>query len=116
MDFSIINWSAAKVLFDFLQALATVAVAVYVWWINKQRASQTAIKSTNKRIDNVEKQVVNLEHKVDRLPDHRDLTKLQEQMSQTNVLLAEISASQKATAQQVGRMNDYLLNRSGGKA
>ncbi|WP_447926934.1 DUF2730 family protein [Vreelandella sp. EE27] len=111
----LINWAGAKLLFDLLQALFTGVVAVYVYWLNKHRASQTAIKSTNDRIDGVERQVVKLEHTVERLPDHADLTKLQEQMSQTNVLLAEISASQKATAQQVGRMNDYLLNRSGGK-
>ncbi|MGP9798164.1 hypothetical protein CZ787_14225 [Halomonas citrativorans] len=110
-----INWAAAKVLFDVLQAAFMGVMAAYIYWLNKHRASQTAIRSTNKRIDNVEKQVVKLEHTVERLPDHGDLTKLQEQMSQTNVLLAEISASQKATAQQVGRMNDYLLNRSGGK-
>lgn len=108
-----INWAAAKVLFDILQGLLTGVMAVYIYWLNKHRASQTAIKETHKRIDGVEKQVSRLEHQVERLPDHADLRKLQGQMTNTNVLLAEISASQKATAQQVGRMSDYLMNRGG---
>lgn len=110
----IINWNAAKVLFDVMQALLTALMAVYVYWLNKHRASQTAIKGTNERIDGVEKKVVNLEHKMERLPNHEDLAKLQEQMSKTNVLLAEISASQKATSVQVNRMNDYLMNQPRG--
>lgn len=88
-------------------------MGVYVYWLNKHRASQTAIKETHKRIDGVEKQVVKLEHTVERLPDHADLRKLQEQMTNTNVLLAEIHAGQKATAHQVNRMSDYLMNRGG---
>lgn len=106
----IINWSAAKVIFDVLQAVFMGLLAVYVYWLNKHRASQTAIKSTHERIDGVEKKVVNLEHKMERLPNHEDLAKLQEQMTQTNLLLAEISASQKAMARQVNRMDDYLMN------
>lgn len=105
-----INWPAAKVAFDVIQAIFTGAVAVYVYLINKHRASQTAIKTANKRIDGVEKKVVSLEHKLERLPNHEDLAKLQEQMTQTNLLLAEISASQKAMARQVNRMDDYLMN------
>ncbi|WP_088699705.1 DUF2730 family protein [Halomonas campaniensis] len=105
-----INWSAAKVAFDVIQAIFTGAVAVYVYLINKHRASQTAIKTTNKRIDSVEKKVDSLEHQLERLPNHEDLNKLQEQMTQTNLLLAEISASQKAMARQVNRMDDYLMN------
>ncbi|UXZ55813.1 DUF2730 domain-containing protein [Halomonas sp. 7T] len=110
----LINWSAAKLLFDVLQALFMGVMAVYVYWLNKHRASQTAIKGTHDRIDGVEKKVVNLEHKMERLPNHEDLNKLQEQMARTNVLLAEINASQKATSAQVNRMNDYLMNQPRG--
>lgn len=110
----LINWSAAKVIFDVLQALFMGVLAVYVYWLNKHRASQTAIKGTQERIDGVEKKVVNLEHKMERLPSHEDLSKLQEQMSQTNVLLAEISANQRATSVQVNRINDYLMNQPRG--
>lgn len=110
----LINWSAAKLLFDILQALFMGAMAIYIYWLNKHRASQTAIKGTNNRIDVVEKKVVNLEHKMDHLPSHEDLSKLQEQMSQTNVLLAEISANQRATSVQVNRINDYLMNQPRG--
>ena len=108
-----INWAAAKLLFDVLQALFMGVMAAYVYWLNKHRASQTAIKETHTRIDGVEKKVVNLEHKVERLPDHEDIEKLQEQMARTNVLLAEISANQKSTSAQVNRINDYLLNQGG---
>lgn len=110
----IINWPAAKVIFDVLQALFMGVLAVYVYWLNKHRASQTAIKSTHDRIDGVEKKVVSLEHKMERLPNHEDLNKLQEQMARTNVLLAEINANQKATSAQVNRMNDYLMNQPRG--
>ncbi|MGO2242091.1 MAG: DUF2730 family protein [Halomonas sp.] len=110
----IINWSAAKVVFDVLQALFMGVMAVYVFWLNKHRASQSAIKETHQRIDGVEKQVVKLEHQMERLPNHADLRKLQEQMTNTNVLLAEISASQKATSVQVNRMSDYLMNQPRG--
>lgn len=110
----LINWAAAKLLFDVLQALFMGVMAVYVYWLNKHRASQTAIKGTHDRIDGVEKKVVNLEHKMERLPNHEDLNKLQEQMARTNVLLAEINASQKATSAQVNRMNDYLMNQPRG--
>lgn len=110
----IINWSAAKVMFDVLQAVFMGVMAVYVYWLNKHRASQNAIKGTHERIDGVEKKVVNLEHQMERLPNHEDLNKLQEQMAKTNVLLAEINASQKATSAQVNRMNDYLMNQPRG--
>ena len=109
----LINWAAAKLLFDVLQALFMGVMAAYGYWLNKHRASQTAIKETHTRIDGVEKKVVNLEHKVERLPDHEDIEKLQEQMARTNVLLAEISANQKSTSVQVNRINDYLLNQGG---
>lgn len=110
----IINWSAAKVIFDVLQALFMGAMAVYVYWLNKHRASQAAIQGTHNRIDVVEKKVVNLEYQMERLPNHEDLAKLQEQMARTNVLLAEINANQKATSAQVNRINDYLMNQPRG--
>ncbi|MGP5324948.1 DUF2730 family protein [Vreelandella titanicae] len=110
----IINWSAAKVLFDVMQALLTALMAAYVYWLNKHRASQAAIKGTNDRIDGVERKVVNLEHKVERLPDHEDIKNLQDQMARTNVLLAEISTNQKSTSVQVNRINDYLMNQPRG--
>lgn len=110
-----INWSAAKLLFDVLQALFMGVMAIYIYWLNKHRASQTAIRSIDKRIDGVEKQVVKLEHQVEGLPDHADLTKLQEQVAKTNLLLAEVSTSQKAMSAQVDRMNDYLMNHRGSR-
>tara|TARA_R110002072_G_scaffold51245_2_gene137399 strand:- start:51 stop:398 length:348 start_codon:yes stop_codon:yes gene_type:complete len=106
----ITNLWDARFLFDVIQAIFTGAVAVYVYLINKHRASQTAIKTTNKRIDGVEKKVVSLEHQLERLPNHEDLAKLQEQMTQTNLLLAKIHAGQEAMARQVNRMDDYLMN------
>lgn len=115
MELEPINWAAAKVLFDVLQAAFMGGMGVYIYWQNKHRASQSAIQQTNQRIDGVEKQVARLEHQVERLPDHSDLAQLREQMAASNLLLAEINTSQKATAQQVDRLSDYLLNR-GGKA
>ncbi|NVE91557.1 DUF2730 family protein [Vreelandella titanicae] len=111
----VINWAAAKLFFDILQALILAGVSIYVWWINRTRATGKAITTTNVRIDDVEKRMVNLEHQVERLPDHEDIEKLQEQMTKTNLLLAEISAGQKAMANQVNRMDDYLMNHRGTK-
>lgn len=108
-----IDWSAARLLWDIAQALALAALSVYAWWGRRNRASESTIRDINRRLDGVDTKIAQVEQTINSRPDHGDLERLRQEMSQTNRLLAEISASQKATTSLVNRLHDYLLNERG---
>lgn len=110
-----INWAAAKVLFDVLQALFMVLVTIYVWWTNKHRATGTAIRAMNERLDGVDRHVSQLEQAIKHRPRHDDLDKLRAEMAQTNRGLAELGAQLQGTTALLNRLHDYLLQERGGR-
>lgn len=104
-----INWSAVKVIWDVGQALVVVAFSFYVWWSNRNRASESTIHDINRRLDGVDGKIAQMEQTIARQPGHKDLEELRDEMAETNRLLAEINATQRATSNLVNRLHDYLL-------
>lgn len=108
-----IDWGAARLFWDIGQALVLVVLSAYAWWGRRNRASESTIRDINHRLDGAEKKIAQVEQAVNSRPDHGDLERLRQEMSETNRLLAEMSASQRATTQLVNRLHDYLLNERG---
>lgn len=104
-----INWDAAKVVWDVGQTVVLVVFSGYVWWSNRNRASESTINAINRRLDGVDGKIVSMEQTIARQPGHQDLEELRDEIAQTNRLLAEIGASQRHMSQVVNRLHDYLL-------
>ena len=104
-----INWDAAKVLFDVSQALFMAAVAAYVDWTNKHRATGTAIKQVNERLDDVDKHISRLEQTLDNRPGYSEIDQLRAEMATMNRGVAELAASMNASNALLNRLHEYLL-------
>ncbi|WIX34947.1 DUF2730 family protein [Salinicola sp. JS01] len=110
-----INWDAAKVLWDVIQGLSVLAFTAGLWWLNRTRASETAIRRMDARIDDVERHMTSLEHQVESLPSRGDIEKMRAEQAKTNQLLAQIQATQQAQGQLVDRMHTYMMNERGNR-
>ncbi|ASK20687.1 DUF2730 family protein [Vreelandella venusta] len=110
-----INWDAAKVLFDISQALFMAAVAAYVYWTNKHRATGTAIKQVNERLDDVDKHISRLEQTLENRPGYSEIDQLRSEMATMNRGVAELSASMNASNALLNRLHEYLLTEKGNR-
>lgn len=115
MELDAYNWAAIKVLWDVLQGFLVAGVAIYAWWTNKHRATGTAIRDVNHRIDALDRHVTSIEQTVGNQPDYGDLDKLRAEMAQTNRGLAEVSAQLQGTSALLNRLHDYLLQERGNR-
>lgn len=103
-----INWDAAKVLFDVFQAAVLAAMAIYVWWTSRSRASAAAIRAVDKRVDQLEAQLK-------RRPGFNDLDKLRDELHLITSRMGEIATQMQATNSLLDRLHDYMLNGRGNK-
>lgn len=110
-----LNWDAIKVGWDFLQALSIVLFSAGVWWINRTRASEKAIRRVDARIDEVEKHMATLEHQVHSLPSREDIDHLRAEQAKTNQLLARMEATLRAQGKVTDRIHTYLWNGGGSR-
>lgn len=113
MEGEAINWAAAKVLFDVIQALVMVGVAIYVWWTNKHRATSTALRKVNERIDRVDQHVGRLEHTLENRPGYSEIDQLRAEMATMNRGVAELAAQMQASNSLLNRLHEYLLTEKG---
>jgi len=110
-----INWSAAKVLFDVFQAACMVAVSAYVWWSNRHRATSSAIRQVNTRLDEVDRHVSRLEQTLDSRPGYGEIDKLRAEMATMNRGVAELAAQMQASNSLLNRLHEYLLTEKGNR-
>ncbi|AQU83236.1 MULTISPECIES: DUF2730 family protein [unclassified Halomonas] len=111
----VINWAAAKLLFDILQALLMCVMAVYIYWLNKHRATGTAISKLNERVDDVDKHLSRLEQTLDNRPGYSEIDQLRSEMATMNRGVAELSASMNASNALLNRLHEYLLTEKGNR-
>lgn len=111
----LINWAAAKLLFDVTQALFMAGVAVYVYWTNKHRATGTAITQVNDRLDEVDKHVSRLEQTLENRPGYSEIDALRSELAEMNRGMAQISAQMQSTTALLGRLHEYLLTEKGNR-
>lgn len=110
-----INWSAAKVLFDVGQALFMAGVAAYVWWSNKHRATSSALKAVDTRMDNIDRHITQVENTVSRRPGYGEIDKLRNEMAEMNRTMAQVSAQLQSTTALLNRLHEYTLQEKGNK-
>lgn len=109
----LINWAAAKVLFDVGQALFMGGVAAYVYWSNKHRATGTAIAEVHVRIDEVDRHVSRLEQALANRPGYGEIDKLRAEMAEMNRGMAQVSAQLQSTTALLNRLHEYMLQEKG---
>tara|TARA_B100000700_G_scaffold243998_1_gene272049 strand:- start:2439 stop:2789 length:351 start_codon:yes stop_codon:yes gene_type:complete len=113
MESESINWAAAKVLFDVVQALFIVGVAVYTWWANKHRATSTALSDVHERLDEVDRHVARIDQTLDSRPGYSEIDTLRSELAEMNRGMAQISAQMQSTTALLNRLHEYLLTEKG---
>ncbi|MCL7931626.1 DUF2730 family protein [Halomonas llamarensis] len=109
----VINWAAAKLFFDIVQALFMAGVAVYVYWTNKHRATGSAIEQVNTRLDEVDKHVSRLEQTLDNRPGYSEIEALRGELAEMNRGMAQVNAQMQSTTALLNRLHEYLLTEKG---
>lgn len=110
-----IDWTAAKFLFDVLQALFMAGLGFYVWWANKHRATGKAIAEVNGRIDDLDKHVSRIEQTLDNRPGYSEIEQLRTEMATMNRGVAELAAQMQSTTSLLNRVHEYLLTEKGNR-
>ncbi|KXA72505.1 MULTISPECIES: DUF2730 family protein [Alcaligenaceae] len=104
-----VDWGAARLFWDVLQTGITAAIAVYVWWTGRSRATTDAIDRVDDRVTQVQQRLDRVEHTLESRPGYADLDALRAEVAQTNRKLAEVSAQLVGTTNLLNRLHDYLL-------
>lgn len=104
-----IDWTMARFLLDLAQVAGLIAVSGYAWWINRHRATGTAIEQANKRIVHLEKRVDSVDHDLRHRPSSEELRDLWRKLDETNQGLARATSTNEALAKQLGMIHQHLL-------
>lgn len=121
-----IDWNAYRFIFDILQAVGTVSVMIYVWWINRSRATKSAIEEVDDKITTVKHDVRNELHGIDRrlgdvenglrhLPDHRDLAAIHEKVNDVAGTMKQVSGELSSMNRTLDLINEFLINKGSDK-
>lgn len=115
-----INWTAAKFFFDVLQVVFMVLVAVYVWWVNKNRATDTAIDDVRaeskravgdieERVDHMDRRLESIAHDLHHRPSSKELRDLWRKLDETNQGLAKAASTNESLSVQLQMIHQHLL-------
>lgn len=108
-----IDWTAARFFFDVAQVAFMCGVALYVWWTNKHRATSTALKAVNSRMDKIDRHITQVENTVSSRPGYGEIDKLRSEMAEMNRGMAQVSAQLQSTTALLNRLHDYMLQEKG---
>lgn len=118
------DYEALKFYLALLNVLGVVAVGVYTWWSNRDRATQAAIATVReeltKRLDTVVDQVhtavarvAEVEHDVQERLKLADLSDLYQGMNQMGREMGALTSELKAMSRQLTQHSDVLLRNGG---
>lgn len=114
MDWTL-NWTAVKVFLDVVVLIAVAAIGIYTWWVSKGQATSSAILDVDKRVDDVEARVIQVERDVSHVPTHADVAELSARISGLHGDLREIKGSLAGLARSVNLMNEHLIRQGSDK-
>lgn len=118
-----INYTAARFIFDVIQTLFLIGVAIYTWIVNRSKANRAAIdkvsqassdatKDMKDKIDELSKKIELQEKEISHLPDHSDMARIHEKVNKTNIAVNELKGELAGINRQMTIISDHLLNKS----
>lgn len=137
-----INYPAWKFYLDVLQLLGTLGVAVYVWWSNREKVTSRRFAALEEQVakrlrkddldeSNTLRDKQCIEHKnqtaalnkayadlhieVTRLPDRREITKLDNSIKCLTEKLGNLDGRISGLNRVADLMNEFLINQGGKK-
>ncbi|MCE8004237.1 DUF2730 family protein [Billgrantia ethanolica] len=108
-----IDWTAARFFFDLVQVAFMLLVSVYVWWTNKHRATSSALRAVNTRMDKIDRHITQVENRVSSRPGYGEIDKLRSELAETNRGMAQVSAQLQSTTALLNRLHEYMLQEKG---
>ncbi len=111
----ITNLWDARFLFNVVQALFMIGVSIWVWIATRHRATGTAIKQVNERVDETNKHVSRLEQTLENRPGYSEIEKLRAEMAGMNRSVGELAMQVHASNALLNRLHEYLLTEKGNR-
>lgn len=138
-----IDYTAWRFWFDVAQVAATVFIAGYVWWTNREkvnakrfatlekevaeRVTNTALTAVNRerdrqcerhqeRTDKVEEDVTRVALEVRHLPSHKDIAALSNHISGLHGSIERFSGRLEGLGRAVDLINEFLISQGGRKS
>ncbi|MDA8413011.1 MAG: hypothetical protein M0023_04395 [Desulfobacteraceae bacterium] len=131
-----------KLVLDLIQMLGTVAVAIYVWWSNREKVTSQRFSALEKEVAErlkktdldeakiardlhcsdhknetkaLSKAYADLHIEVTRLPDRREITNLDNTMKQLAEKLGNLDGRMSGMNRAVDLINEFLIDQGGKK-
>lgn len=111
----ITNLWDARFLFNVVQALFMLGVSIYVWLATRHRATGSAIKQVNKRIDETDKHVSRIEQTLENRPGYSEIEKLRGDLGRMNRSVGELATQVHSSNALLNRLHEYLLTEKGNR-
>jgi len=134
------NYPAWKLAFDLIQMLGTLAVAIYVWWTNREKVTSQRFAALEKEVaerlkktdldeakatrdhqckehkgktDSLTQAYEHLHIEVSRLPDRREITNLDNSMKTLIEKLGVMEGRMSGVNRAVDLINQFLIDQGG---
>lgn len=105
-----IDYKAAAFWFQFLQALITVAVFLYVWVTNRHKANASSIDELSTELNEMDDRLIRIEKDVQHMPTHEDMAKIHSRVNETAQRLTSMEGELKQINNTMQLMHKHLLN------
>jgi hypothetical protein len=129
-----------RFVFQIGQAVATIGVAIYVWWSNREKVTSQRFAALEKEVaerlkkadldeaeadrdsqclhhknktERIEKSYADLHIEVSRLPDRREITKLDGSIKELTEKLGNLDGRISGLNRVADLMNEFLINQGG---
>ncbi len=114
-----IDYTAWRFWFDFFQVAGTLGIAIYVWLINKHKATNSRIDRVegefDERLDKIADRVTVTELEIKHMPSRDDINRLNSRIEELHGDLHEIAGGVTGLRRAVDLMNEFLINQGSKK-
>lgn len=104
-----INYTAWRFWMDFALIAWAAGVAVYVWWVNRTRATQASIDAVGIQVSTLADRVRQLEADVEHLPGKADLERIHARIDDVAGSVREVAGELRPLARQLSMIIEHMV-------
>lgn len=103
------DYYSAKFWFDVAQFTLTSILGVYVWLVNRNRATRSAIDRVDSRVDDIKQQVARLEQDMHHAPGNSEIGEIHQRIDRVGQGVTRMEGEMKQVNKTLYLIQQYLL-------
>lgn len=110
-----VDYNGLRFVLDLLQLLGLIGIGIYSWFVNRTKVNRHAIEQIERAAAEHARRLDVLDNRMNHAPTHQDLGQVYDRLNGVAETMSQLNGQLSALGHQLSMVNEYLLNRDGGR-